>query len=585
MVDVVRVEDDGSVVVVDGGESIVAQQAEAARDAALAAADGAAADVAAQLANDLAASAAQALSAQAAAQAAAAAIPALMNRTSGRRASDTALWTVLRATPAWGFGVRGDIEQTLADTLRFEFDPATLAPLGPAGSGSRTNALLWSSDLTQAVWRKVNATVALTTGADGTANGASVITASASDAWVAQYGSGSAAGSHGFSIAIRRRTGTGEVRLSRGQTTGGAAAGPALFQSDFSSPAGWTFGTGWAVPGGQLVGAGVGTANVASISLPAALVFGLAYAVTYTIASISGGGVRFRFDGGTAVEGATRSIAGTFTDVIRRNAAHTQLRIFPQAAGVNVVITNITIRPYMQPPLALTNQWQRIDLGLDTTTSLRPQPAIAIYLAAPGDQVEIDFPQAEPGPFVGPIIGRSLASPAVRAQSVVNIPVQQLGTEMGYRQGMLLLDVASQPGPFSSANDPDWMGICSWGDGTADERLGAVMNPAHTSIEARLTAGGIVRTPSVVMIAPPAASEVFRVAISWNLDAVSPGVGWLQICARGQQGSKVVLTALPRGGLLMPYRWGTSHPGSIYLPGLAPRPAALFDAPAAALTA
>lgn len=558
------------------GDSALVMLARSYRDQAREAANDAAAQVAAQLANDLAASAAQTLSAQAAAQAAAAVIPITADRAVGRRPSDTDAWQMLRATVAYGFGPTGDLQQVPVDTLRWEFDPVTLAPFGAAFAGARTNRFTAARDLTNAAWRKVNATVALAaTGAEGTPNAASIITASAADAWVAQYGSGSAAGSHGMSVLLRRRTGTGNVRLSLGQTTGGAAAGPALFQSDFSSATGWTLGTGWAITGGQLVGTGVGTGNIASISLPAAMTFGLAYAVTYTIASISGGGIRPRFDGGTAVEGGVRSTAGTYTDVIRRNAAHTQLRFFPQAAGVNVVITNITIQPYMQAPVTLTSRWQRFNLGLDTMTSLRPQPAMAIHLATSGDEIDVDFAQGEPGPFTSAVIGDG-----TRAQGAVTLPVAQFGTRWNYRQGILLLEWNSQPGPFTSADDADWFGLISWGDTTANERLGILINPAHTSLEARCTAGGVVRTASAVTITAPAAGVTTRAAVAWDLDA-----GFLQVAARGVAGSKVALAALPIPGNIMLGRYATTNPLFGRIQGWDVRPAALFDSALAALTA
>lgn len=78
-------------------------------------------------------------SAAASASAAAATIPATLDRTVGRRANDTAIWSMVRSTPAWGFGPTGLLEETAIDTLRWEFNPATLAPLGVAFSGAKSN--------------------------------------------------------------------------------------------------------------------------------------------------------------------------------------------------------------------------------------------------------------------------------------------------------------------------------------------------------------------------------------------------------------------------------------------------------------
>jgi hypothetical protein len=556
------------------GESSVAQ---AARNAAATAA----ADVAADLAEDRAAAEASAVAAASSASAAAASVPATADRTVGRRPSDTAIWSMLRATEEFGFGPDGNLTTAPIDTLRWELDPATLAPLGAAFAGARTNRILWSRDLTQAAWRKVNATVALTaTGAEGTSNAASIVTASAADAWVAQYGSASAAGSHGISIMARRRTGTGDVRFSLGQTTGGAAVGPVLLNQDFSSSTGWTLGAGWSITGGQLVGSGVGTGNVVTISLPGTMVAGLAYAITYTIVSITSGGVRPRFDTGGAVEAGPRSTAGTFTDVIRMNAGNTTFRIFPTAAGTNVVIDNLTIQPYLQLPTALTAQWQRFNLGLDTTTAGRPNPALGIYLASSGDEIDVDFAQGEAGPFTSAVIPVSTGTAGTRAQGNVSIPVAQLGARISRRQGLIILDWNSQPGPFTSALDAEWFGLVSWGDTTADNRLGILINPAHTSLQARVTAGGVVQTASAATISAPSAGLTTRAAVAWDLDA-----GFLQVAGRGVAGSKVALTALPATLThLMPGRYATSNPGFLRVQGLEVRPAALFDSPLAALT-
>jgi hypothetical protein len=168
---------------------------------------------------------------------------------------------------------------------------------------------------------------------------------------------------------------------------------------------------------------------------------------------------------------------------------------------------------------------------------------------------------------------------SARAQGSVSIPVQQLGARWNCRQGILILDWNSQPGPFTSAADADWFGLISWGDTTANERLGLLLNPAHTRIEARCTAGGAVQTASAVTITAPAAGVTTRAAVAWDLDA-----GFLQAAARGLAGSKVALTALPIQGFIMPGRYATSNPLFGRTRDAEIRPAALFDAALAALT-
>jgi len=327
-------------------------------------------------------------------------------------------FTYTRASTATYVDENGVLQVAAANQPRFDHDPVSGVCEGLLIESQRTNFLLWSRDLTQAAWTKVNASVALTaTGADGTLNSASVITASAADAWVAQYGSTSTAGSHSISIMARRRTGTGDVRFSLGQNTGGSGVGPLLLNQDFSSAVGWTLTSAFSITGGQLVGTSAGTLDSARISLPVTMVQGLSYEMTYTIVSVSGAGVRPRFDGGIAVLGGIRTTPGTYSDILRMQN-NTTWRIFPQGAGVNVVIDNLSIRPYMQPATTLTSQWQRFDLGVDTTTVNRPNPAVSIYLATSGDEIDIDFAQGEAGNFISSAIITTSAAATRAADSL-----------------------------------------------------------------------------------------------------------------------------------------------------------------------
>lgn len=311
---------------------------------------------------------------------------------------------------------------------RFDHTATTLEPTGLLIEGQRTNFLLRNTDLSNAAWRKVNATVALTTtGGAGTPLTASIITASSADAWVAQYGSGSTAGAHAFTILARRRTGTGEVRVSRGQNTGGAGVGPILFSETFdNNNNGWFWNGTWSITGGQFVGTALTTIMPATVPLPATMVAGLSYSVTYTIVSITGS-IRPRFDQGLqGIEASTRNTAGTFTDIIRMNQGNTQYRYFPTTNNTDVVIDNITIRPYMPAPITLTSQWQRLDLGQDTTNSVRPQPALAIYMATSGDQIDVAYAQGEAGTTPSSSIPTTGAA-ATRAADILQATLSSLG--------------------------------------------------------------------------------------------------------------------------------------------------------------
>jgi hypothetical protein len=208
-----------------------------------------------------------------------------------------------------------------------------------------------------------------------------------------------------------------------------------------------------------------------------------------------------------------------------------------------------------------------------------------LFAFAAGAAIDATFrfvmPQLQRGAFLGsqPMPPVGAPSSFTEAQTSADVDVSKLGTAWNYRQGTIILDWSSRPGPFTSAADADWFGLVSWGNQSANERMGLLLNPAHTSIEARLTAGGVVQTAATRALTAPVLDVTTRAALSWNLDAAK-----MQVAARGAAGAQVALTTLPIPGWIMPGRFGPSHPGFVCIPGLEVRPAALFDAALAALT-
>ena len=517
------------------------------------------------------------------AAAAAAVLPALADRTVGRRINDTDLWTMLRSTTSFVHGATGLLEQVPIDTLGWEFDPVTLAPLGAAFAPARTNRLLHNRNLTNGAWRNnVNATTTQTaTGADGAANAASTITAASADAFMAQYGAASTAGVHVTSVYLRRRTGSGDVRISSGQVTSGVGVGPSLLNGTFDAATGWTLGAGWSITGGQLVLTNAaGTGDVATATLNAGFTPGLAYEITYSLVSVTGAGVRPRFEGGTAANLTTRTTPGTFTEVVRPNDTNTSFRIIPQAAGVNAVIDNLTVRPYMPAPIALTSAWQRFVLSADTTAAGRTNPALGIYLAVAGDAIDVDFAQGEAGPFASSVTGPTTTTAVARAEGTISIPIRHLGSRYTYRQGTIIGDWNSQSGGFVSAADTDFFGIISLGDLSANDVMGMLINHAHNAIVFRRTVAGVLQSTASVAITPPTPGQTIRSAFSWDI-----GAGLMQVAARGAVGAQLSgQTLLPIITHVMPGRFSTTRPLAGCLNGLEIRPVAVFGAALAALT-
>ncbi len=105
--------------------------------------------------------------------------------------------------------------QTTSGVLTlFAANVPRITDLGLLVEEARTNVVLWNRDLTNAAWVKVNITAALDqTGADGTANAASSITATAINATVLQSITlGSSARAQ--SVWAKRLTGTGTVQMT-----------------------------------------------------------------------------------------------------------------------------------------------------------------------------------------------------------------------------------------------------------------------------------------------------------------------------------------------------------------------------------
>ena len=324
--------------------------------------------------------------------------------------------------------------------------------------------------------------------------------------------------------------------------------------------------TGWSVSG-QTILTEVLNANLSLMGLPG---------FSLRMSSAAATGSVFNLN----IPGTLATVAGT--DLIQASILCQQVGAAPVGiTGVAIATSGFGAITVGATPSRQTSN--RTAGGPATTMALRlnctsGQPFdISMAVAAPGLSV---------GRYVPPVILPPPGAPAAAAvaRTNVNIPIDQLGSRWNRRQGLILVDWASIPGAFTSSDDADWFGLVSWGDGSAGERMGLLLNPAHTSIEARMTAGGVAQAAASRALAAPAAGAVTRAALAWDLDYTSPGVGRIQVAARGAAGAVVAITTLPLHGLVMPGRYGTTHPAYAAISGLEGRPAALWDAALAALT-
>jgi hypothetical protein len=123
-------------------------------------------------------------------------------------------FTVVRAGTKWVLNSSGVLSEVANNFPAFEFNTdGTYRGLlvEPAG----TNLALHSRDLTQASWTPTNATASRTaTGADGTANTGTIVTATAGNATILQAIT-SASSARVFGARVRRRTGTGTVEITQ----------------------------------------------------------------------------------------------------------------------------------------------------------------------------------------------------------------------------------------------------------------------------------------------------------------------------------------------------------------------------------
>lgn len=99
------------------------------------------------------------------------------------------------------------------NTPAYEWD-ASGNIMGLRLEGARTNSCLWSDDLTNAAWVATNVTTAKTaTGADGAANSATTLTATAGNGTVLQTFT-SASATRQYGAFVKRRTGSGNIQMT-----------------------------------------------------------------------------------------------------------------------------------------------------------------------------------------------------------------------------------------------------------------------------------------------------------------------------------------------------------------------------------
>jgi hypothetical protein len=299
-------------------------------------------------------------------------------------------------------------------SLPRDHNPTTGAALGVLVEEARTNLLLWSSDLTQAAWTPTNLTTAKTaTGPDGVANSASTLTATAANA-TARQDITSASAARITSMFVKRRTGTGAVTLSQGQTTGSEL----LVAGSWSLSINGGTGTATESPSGTLNLTGDAT-NPATADQSFSTVVGTVYRIGATVAtntaSLSVGTTQGGTDNFTATVATGTPTATAMTFVA--TATTTWVRFFKTQAAATVV-SAISCKAVVETTVTVTSSWTRVATASATVTN----PIVLVKLATSGDAIDVALFQIENGAFItSPIATTNNPLGVTRAADQVSI--------------------------------------------------------------------------------------------------------------------------------------------------------------------
>ncbi len=334
--------------------------------------------------------------------------------------------------------------------------------------------------------------------------------------------------------------------------------------------------TSWVVPTGP---AGV---TITSSSFTASGMTGL----ELTITGSGSGVVQLQFGSLSGVVGSPGQTwsAAVFHQLVSGSMANLALSLLiRQGTAAGTFLGDSPGVSLVPTTAALSTQRGQVVMASAMAGTERVMSRVYITTSGAVDAViRFALPQLEQAPFSSAPILPPVGSPSsfTRAQGLVSVPVRDLGARYNPRQGVVVVEWNSQPGPFTSAADTDAFGLISLGDTTANEVMGVVLNPAHNLIEFRRVVGGVAQTAASVSITPPAAGQSTRCAFAWDADA-----GLIQVAARGAAGTQITgQTSVPAITHVMPGRFSTTRPhfGGLRLAEI--RPLAVFGSTLAAMT-
>lgn len=227
------------------------------------------------------------------------------------------------------------------------------------------------------------------TGIDNAANSASTLTAGADDATILQTLT-LASAARSFSAYVKRRTGTGNIYMTRSGFD--AMRGRGIFDSD----------TEFTLTNATISGGKLNLATSATVVLGPAPTLGKTYRLTYTIDSVTPGTSNIKFYVGSNA-GTARTAAGTYTEDITYAAGPGAIYCFTGAGFTTGVVDNLTIQLVEEDITSLINSttWTRVKIENTSVTD----PSVGFKISTSGDAIDVDVCQDEAGAFISsPII-------------------------------------------------------------------------------------------------------------------------------------------------------------------------------------
>jgi hypothetical protein len=126
----------------------------------------------------------------------------------------------------------------------------------------------------------------------------------------------------------------------------------------FATDTDWTKGADWTISAGTANYNNAGGAQVLSQAI--SLVEAKFYAVTYTVSALSSGFIYARLQGGSNINGATRTANGTYTELIAAPSAPTAIGFVAQGVFSidNISVKEVPANSLTLYPLSLWAEWE-----------------------------------------------------------------------------------------------------------------------------------------------------------------------------------------------------------------------------------